>query len=72
MTMQIDGAVKYTRFIDTKMNIVGFKFLLGPREKPPEEALALLRSNTVDEDGKPTGLEFKKNPYAWTGLDYSR
>jgi len=57
---QLTGPLKYRKFTDADLKIIAFKFDLAPREKLPEEALAVMHDHKQDKDGNPTGLEFKE------------
>jgi hypothetical protein len=56
---QFTGPLKFRRLTDANLKAIVFKFNLGPREKLPEEALAVMREHKQDKGGNPTGLEFK-------------
>ena len=58
-TSRFEGPVKYRKFTDANLKIIGFKFDLDPGEKLPEEALAVMREYKQDRDGNPTGLKFQ-------------
>jgi hypothetical protein len=58
-TRRLEGPVKYQKFTDANLKIIGFKFQLEPNEKLPDEVLAVMREHKLDKDGSPTGLKFQ-------------
>lgn len=51
------------------MNVVSFQFVLGPNEKPLDEALNAVKAHLRDKDGRPTGLKYqvsRKHGPVWT------
>ncbi len=56
---QFTGPLKFRRLVDANLKSIVFKFNLAPREKLPEEALVVMREHKQDNQGNPTGLEFK-------------
>jgi len=58
-TSRLTGALKYRKFTDANLHIIGFKFNLDDQEKLPPEALEVMREHKQDKDGQPTGLKFQ-------------
>ena len=58
-TTRFQGPVKYQKFTDANLKIIAFKFNLDPKEKLPDEVLAVMREHKADKDGNATGLQFK-------------
>jgi len=58
-TQRFTGPLKYRKFTDANLNIIGFKFNLDDQEKLPPEALEVMRENKQDKEGQPTGLKFQ-------------
>jgi|GEM_PF-5107122 len=59
-TSRFTGPLKYRKFTDANLKVIGFKFNLANQEKLPEEALAIMHDHKQDKDGNPTGLKFKE------------
>ncbi len=53
------GPVKYRKFTDDSLRIVGFKFDLEPREQLPQAVLDLLHENQRNSEGQSSGLIFR-------------
>jgi len=68
-TSRLQGPVKYRKLTDADMKIIAFKFNVGPNEKVPDEALAVMREHKQDRDGNSTGLKYqdsRKHGKIWT------
>jgi hypothetical protein len=59
-TSRFTGPLKYRKFTDANLKIIGFKFNLADQEKLSPEALEVMRENKVDADGNATGLKFRE------------
>jgi len=58
-TERFTGQVKYRKFTDADLNTIAFKFQLEPKEKLPDEVLAVMHEHKKDKDGNPTGLKYQ-------------
>jgi len=57
---QYVGALRYQKLTDDRMKKIIFRFKLPQgQNKPPEEALAVMRSHKQTAEGQPTGLKFE-------------
>ncbi len=68
-TSRLTGPVKYRKFTDADLKIIAFKFDLDPKEKLPDEVLAVMHEHKKDKDGNATGLKFqdtRKHGKVWT------
>ena len=64
------GPLRYEKLTDDRVKKIIFRFKLPQgQNKPPEEALAVMRSHKQTPEGQPTGLKFedlRAHGKAWT------